>query len=81
MDEIKCKDCMFYKHHYSDQGHCMRFPPQVVFNNISDNYASILPEVKEGDFCGEFRSKDLVDQMSDLIQNLFSKGEPNERNE
>lgn len=81
MDEMKCKNCMFFKYHYSDQGHCVRFPPQVIYDSCQDNYPSVSPEVKEGDFCGEFRPKDLVDQVSTLIQNIFSKGESNERNE
>lgn len=81
MDDMKCKDCMFFKYNYSDKGKCVRFPPTVIYDSHKDDYPSVNPEVREEDFCGEFRSKDLVDQVSSLIQNLFSKGEANERNE
>jgi len=54
MEEKKmCKDC-----HFRDEwdGKCHRFPPALVGHSY--NYAAALfPEVKEGEWCGEWKPK------------------------
>ena len=50
----KCKDCLYYKHIYSDTGWCYRYPPSVYSNGEGD-FRSTLPVTESKDWCGEFK--------------------------
>jgi len=63
--EIRCENCIFYqgvKDTHNENGFCMRFPPsvypkptQVVAHGpIRIDSIIIRPQVRAGEFCGEF---------------------------
>jgi len=57
--EKVCVNCFYFeKIYYSGyKGKCWRFPPQVTTSMIF-GIESVHPEVKENDYCGEFKKKE-----------------------
>lgn len=76
MDEKKCKNCIYFKTHYSDSksGSCHRNPPQIVYEHNMACLASLFPQVGVEDYCGEFKSEKMIQELGDLIIKALSEG-------
>lgn len=73
MDEKKCKNCIYFKQPFSGSvaGHCHRYPP---------SYANSFPKVVSDNWCGEFKSEKLIQELGDLIMKAFA-GDNGEQDE
>ncbi len=72
MEEKKCKNCMFYKKTIYSKGECFRYPPQLVLDPETGSANPARPMMEEDDFCGEFKSEKLIQEIGDLIMKAFS---------
>jgi hypothetical protein len=56
-----CKDCFYWNNKNSDHpnfGHCLRFPPMVIWESATNDVESYYPKTRYDDYCGEYKCKD-----------------------
>ena len=54
--KAECQSCLFWIRIYSSRGTCKRYPPKPTAIGLP----GVFPEIKENDWCGEFKNKDKM---------------------
>lgn len=61
----RCSDCVFWvKSGDTGKGFCRRYPPL-----IGERFVSVWPETMHTDWCGEYASRKLHEEVAALFPN------------
>lgn len=47
----KCEECRYF---VAKSGECLRYPPQMVYDDTQNKFLSLFPNVAPEEWCGEF---------------------------